>query len=82
MANPFESLAPEGFHKIAQNDDRNGDVLSVVYLNNRAGKFFVQIMDVNKEQIALGPFPAFTFYNLCQILGDVKDMERKYHFID
>jgi hypothetical protein len=82
MANPFEKLAPEGFSKIAQNDDRNGDVLAVVYLNKRSSEFFVQLQTVTKEFITLGPLPPTAFRNLCTVLASVQDMEGRYHFIE
>ena len=82
MANPFDNLAPTGFSKIAQNDDRNGDVLAVIYLNKRSSEFFIQILTLKKDFITLGPLSASAFKNLCDILASVQDMEGKYHFID
>lgn len=82
MANPFEKLAPEGFQKIAQNDNMNGEVLAVVYHNKTHNEFFVQVMGTNKEFITLGPMKAHIFDNLMQIMTDVKDMERRYHYLE
>ena len=82
MANPFEKLAPEGFQKIAQNDNMNGEVLAVVYFNRTKREFFVQIMGANNEFITLGPMKAHIFNNLSQIMVDVKEMEGKYHFLE
>ena len=82
MANPFEKLAPEGFHKIAQNDNMNGEVLAVVYVNKAKSEFFVQVIGANNEFITLGPMKAHIFNNLSQIMTDVKEMEGKYHFLE
>lgn len=82
MANPFEKLAPEGFQKIAQNDNMNGEVLAVVYFNKAKSEFFVQIMGANNEFITLGPMKLHVFENLAQIMTDVKEMERRYHFLE
>jgi len=82
MANPFEKLAPEGFQKIAQNDNMNGEVLAVVYFNRGKSEFFVQVMGANNEFITLGPMKAHIFNNLSQIMTDVKEMEGKYHFLE
>lgn len=82
MANPFEKLAPEGFQKIAQNDNMSGEVLAVVYYNKSKSEFFVQVMGADNEFITLGPMKAHIFENLAQIMTDVKEMERRYHFLE
>jgi len=82
MANPFEKLAPEGFQKIAQNDNMNGEVLAIVFFNRGKGEFFVQVMGANNEFITLGPMKTHIFNNLSQIMTDVKDMEGKYHTLE
>ena len=82
MANPFEKLAPEGFSKIAQNDNMNGEVLAVVYYNRSKSEFFVQVMGATNEFITLGPMKAHIFRNLSQIMADVKEMEGKYLPLD
>lgn len=79
MANTFEKLAPEGFSKIAQNDNMSGEVLAVVYYNKSKAEFFIQVMGANNEFITLGPMKAHIFHNLAQILADVKDMDGKYY---
>lgn len=78
----FKNLAPPGFRKIAQNDDRNGDILTVVSYNNMTLEFFIQTLTVNDEYITLGPLPRHTFYNVCAILADVEGMDKKYYFLD
>ena len=82
MANPFDKLAPADFSKIAQNDNMNGEVLSVVYYNKPKGEFFIQVLADNKEFVTLGPMKAHTFNSLTQIMSDVKDMEHKFHVLD
>lgn len=82
MANPFERLAPEGFHKVAQNDNMSGEVLAVVYYNKTEGEFFVQVVNADKAFTTLGPMKAHVFENLTQILSDVRDMDRKYSYLD
>lgn len=82
MANPFEKLAPEGFQKIAQNDNMNGEVLAVVFHSKTKNEFFIQVMGADSEFITLGPMKAHVFDNLAQIMTDVKEMERRFHYLE
>lgn len=74
-----EKLAPKEFRKIAENTSQNGDQLAAVYYDGSTGQFFIQAQNAEGNGIlTFGPLARHVFENLMQILGDVKDMERRY----
>lgn len=78
MANAFERLAPPEFRKIAQNDDQHGNVIAVVFHCALTNRFFIQTQAKDGGFLTLGPLPAHVFDNLVAIMGDVRDMEKRY----
>jgi len=84
--NLFKRLIPEDYRKIAQNDSAVGELITAVYFNATRNMYYIeavrQVSTGQFEPITFGPMPAHVFENLAHIMIDVKEMNRKYIYLE
>lgn len=84
--NPFKRLIPDDYRKIAQNDSAVGELIAAVYFNATRNMYYIEAMrqlpNGQYEPVTFGPLPAHVFENLSHIMIDVKEMNRKYIYLE
>ena len=84
--NPFKRIVPDDYRKIAQDDTATGELIAAVYFNATRNMYYVEAMRQNPnggfEPVTFGPLPAHVFEALAHIFEDVKEMNRKYLFLE
>ena len=82
----FKRLVPEEYRKIAQNDTATGELIAAVYFNGIRNMYFIeaqrQVAGGGYEVITFGPLPSHVFDNLSTIMMDVKEMNRRYIYLE